>query len=155
MDRSEVSPLPAGYTTSIRSWRNTSNWTNQQATLQLPQTSWTRCRKLSKYNRDYWQILNSCVHCWKSVNIREKLQHSSDPTNIKYNCVVLLLRQINWLFIHASKYFFIDHHCKTQSEFLDLLVKGKIYKTSRRWWRSNVRGAAVTGSPTQPMVPNL
>ena len=35
----------------------------------------------------------------------------------KYNWVVLFLSQLYLLFIHASKYFLIDHHCKTQTEF--------------------------------------
>ena len=34
--------------------------------------------------------------------------------NIKYNCAVLFLRQFMYsLFMYASKYYPIDHHCKT------------------------------------------
>ena len=32
---------------------------------------------------------------------------------MKYNCAVLLFKEIYWLFIYASKYFLIDHRCKT------------------------------------------
>ena len=44
-----------------------------------------------------------------------------------YNIVVLFLRQMYQLFIYASKYFLIDHHCQTQTQFSDLLTKIKIY----------------------------
>ena len=57
----------------------------------------------------------------------ENYQRSSAPPNIKYNCVVLFLSQLYLLFIHASKYFLIGHYCKSQTEFSDLLAKGKIY----------------------------
>ena len=50
-------------------------------------------------------------------------------TNIKYDCVVLFMSQLYFLFIYVSKYFLIDHHCKTQTEFSDLLAKGKLYRT--------------------------
>ena len=58
----------------------------------------------------------------------ENFQRSSALPDIKYNCVVLFLGQLVFLlFIYASKYFLIDHHCKSQTEFSDLLAKGKIY----------------------------
>ena len=57
----------------------------------------------------------------------ENFQRSSTPPNIKYNCVVISLGQLYLLFIHASKYFLIDHHCKSQTELSDLVTKGKIY----------------------------
>ena len=57
----------------------------------------------------------------------ENFKRSSAPPNIKYNFVVLFLSQLYLLFIYASKYFLIDHHCKSQTEFSDLLSKGKIY----------------------------
>ena len=47
--------------------------------------------------------------------------------DMQYNCRVLLLSLLYWLFIYASKYFLIDHICKTQSEFSDFLEKGRIY----------------------------
>ena len=56
----------------------------------------------------------------------ESIQRSLAHPNIKYNCVVLFLSQLYWLFIYASKYFLIDHDCKSQTEFSDLLAKGKI-----------------------------
>ena len=51
---------------------------------------------------------------------------------MKYNCVVLFLSQLYLLLIYAPKYFLIDHHCKGQTEFSDLLAKGKIYWCSHR-----------------------
>ena len=57
----------------------------------------------------------------------ENFQHSWAPPNMKYNCVVLFLGKLYYLFIYASKYFLIDNHCKSQTEFSDLLAKGKIY----------------------------
>ena len=57
----------------------------------------------------------------------ENFQHSSALLNIKYNCVVLFLSQLYLLLIYASKYFLIDHHCKSLTEFSDLLAEGKIY----------------------------
>ena len=42
----------------------------------------------------------------------EKFQCSSALPNLKYNCAVLFLKEIYWLFIYASKYFLIDHHYK-------------------------------------------
>ena len=55
----------------------------------------------------------------------EKFQCSWALLNIKCNCVVLFLGQLNWLFIYASKYISIGHHCKIQSEFSDLLEKSR------------------------------
>ena len=46
---------------------------------------------------------------WKSeqsLGILEKIQRSLVLPNIKYNCVVLFLSQLYWLFIYASKYIF-------------------------------------------------
>ena len=57
----------------------------------------------------------------------ENFQRSSAPPNIKYNCVVLFLSQLYILLIYASKYFLKDNHCNSQTEFSDLLAKGKIY----------------------------
>ena len=37
--------------------------------------------------------------------------------------LVLFLSQLYLLFIYASKYFLIDHHCKSQTEFSDHLGK--------------------------------
>ena len=56
----------------------------------------------------------------------ENFQHSSAPPIIKYNCVVLFLCQLHLLINYALKYFLIDHHCKSQTEFSDLLANGKI-----------------------------
>ena len=42
------------------------------------------------------------------------------------------MSQLYLLCIYASKYFLIDHLCKTETEFSDLLAKGKIYWTSSR-----------------------
>ena len=50
----------------------------------------------------------------------ENFQRSLAPPNINYNCVVLFLSQLYLLFIYASKYFLIDHHCKSQTEFIDV-----------------------------------
>ena len=41
-----------------------------------------------------------------SLGILKKMQHSLVLPNIKYNCVVLFLSQLYWLFIYASKYIF-------------------------------------------------
>ena len=57
----------------------------------------------------------------------ENFQHSSAPPNVKYYCVVLFLSQLYILFIYAYKYFLTDQYCKSQTEFSDLLAKGKIY----------------------------
>ena len=54
------------------------------------------------------------VCCWKSINITafpkltgKKIQHSSTAlSGIKYNCAVLFLRQMYWLFMYASKHIF-------------------------------------------------
>ena len=46
------------------------------------------------------------------------------------------MSQLCLLFICASKYFLIDHHCKSQTEFSDLLAKGKIYWCSRRAYQT-------------------
>ena len=54
----------------------------------------------------------------------EKFQCSSALLNIKYNCAVLFLKVMYWLFIYASKYFLIDRHYKT----LD-----RIYWFPRKW----------------------
>ena len=62
----------------------------------------------------------------------ENFQRSWALPNIKYNCVVLFLSQLYLLFIYAFKYFLIDHHCKSHTEFSDLFAKGKIYWCSRR-----------------------
>ena len=49
------------------------------------------------------------VHFWKSVNISGipkttgKFQHRLALPNIKYNCAVLFLRQVNYLFNYAPK----------------------------------------------------
>ena len=56
----------------------------------------------------------------------ENFQRSSAPPSIKYNYVVLFLCQLYLLINYASKYFLIDHHCKSQTEFSDLLANGKI-----------------------------
>ena len=61
-----------------------------------------------------------------SQDIMEKFQCHLAPPNIKYNCVVLFLSQLYLLFIYASKYFPMDHHCKNQTELSDFLEKGKI-----------------------------
>ena len=41
-----------------------------------------------------------------SLGILEKFQRSSALPSMKYNCVVLFLGQLYWLFIYASKYIF-------------------------------------------------
>ena len=41
------------------------------------------------------------------------------------------MRHLYILFIYASKYFLIDHHCKRYVRIYDLLAKGKIYWCSR------------------------
>ena len=56
----------------------------------------------------------------------ENFQRSSAPPIIKYNYVVLFLCQLYLLIDYASKYFLIDHYCKSQTEFSDLLANGKI-----------------------------
>ena len=56
----------------------------------------------------------------------ENFQRSSAPPSIKYNYVVLFLCQLYLLINYASKHFLIDHHCKSQTEFSDLLANGKI-----------------------------
>ena len=87
---------------------------------------------------DISRFSNSHVHCrnlWicePSWGIMENFQGSSALPNIKYNCVVLFLSKLYLLCIYASKYFLIDHHCKSQTEFSDLLAKGKIYWCSHR-----------------------
>ena len=46
---------------------------------------------------------------WKSepsLGILEKIQSSLVLPYIKYNCVVLFLSQLYWLFIYGSKYIF-------------------------------------------------
>ena len=63
----------------------------------------------------------------KYFNIRAIQGHNGKLPNIKYNCVVLFFSQLYLLFIYASINFLIDNHCKTQTEFSDLLAKGKIY----------------------------
>ena len=67
-----------------------------------------------------------------SWGIVEKFQRSSALPDIKYNFVVLFLRQMYWLFIYVSKYFLIDHHCKRYVRIFWSLAKGKIYWCSRR-----------------------
>ena len=41
-----------------------------------------------------------------SLGILEKFQQSLALPNIKYNCAVLFLCQMYWLFVYASKYIF-------------------------------------------------
>ena len=52
----------------------------------------------------------------------ENFQCSLALPNTKYNCVVLFLSQLYLLFINATKYILIDHHCKSQTEFSDLIA---------------------------------
>ena len=56
-------------------------------------------------------ILNMCTvgNLWisePSLGILENFKHSSGLPNIKYNCIVLFLSQLYWLFIDASKNIF-------------------------------------------------
>ena len=41
-----------------------------------------------------------------SLGILEKFQRSLGLTIIKYNCVLLFLRQMYWLFLYGAKYIF-------------------------------------------------
>ena len=71
---------------------------------------------------------------------KQHVQYSSALPYIKYNCVVLLLGQLYKVFIYACKYFFVNQHCKTQSDFFDL-EKGKFDSTFCRGvkiWREQV-----------------
>ena len=45
---------------------------------------------------------------------------------------MLFLKELYLLFIHASKYFLIDHHIKIKPEFTDLLANDRIDWTSVR-----------------------
>ena len=49
-----------------------------------------------------------------------KIQHSSALRNTKYNCVVLFLSQLHWLFIYASKCIFPLYDLFDKAEFLAL-----------------------------------
>ena len=57
-------------------------------------------------------------------------KRSSAVPNVKYNYAILFWKELFWLFIYASKYFLIDHHCKPFTEFTDLLANGRIDWTS-------------------------
>ena len=56
------------------------------------------------------------INLWtsaSSLGTLETLQCRSAVPNIKYNCAVLCLSEMYWLFMHVSKYFLIDGYCKT------------------------------------------
>ena len=65
----------------------------------------------------------SHVQSWKSINIRATLWHtqkipcSSTLPNIKYNCVLIFLRQMYWLCCQI--HFPTDHHCKPHHNSLN------------------------------------
>ena len=42
----------------------------------------------------------------------ENFQYNLAVPNIKYNCAVLFLKEMYWLFINACKYSLIYHDCK-------------------------------------------
>ena len=54
--------------------------------------------------KTHFLLENLCIS-ESSLGILEKSQRSLVLPNIKYNCVVLFLSQLYWLFIYASKYF--------------------------------------------------
>ena len=66
-----------------------------------------------------------------SMSKQEKFKCRSAYPNIKYNCAVYL-SQLYWLFIYTSKYFLIDHHCKTIVKIFWFPRKGQIYWTPYR-----------------------
>ena len=56
------------------------------------------------------------INLWtsaSSLGTLETLQCRSAVPNIKYNCALLFLSEMYWLFMHVSKYFLIDGYCKT------------------------------------------
>ena len=60
---------------------------------------------IHRFSNRKW-VLTMCTvgNLWisePSLGILEKFQHSSALPNIRYNCVVLLLSQLYWLFIYA------------------------------------------------------
>ena len=59
-----------------------------------------------------------------SLSQLESFQCSLTLLNLKYNHAVLFLKEMYWLFIYNSKYFLIDHHCKTLE---------RIYWYPRKW----------------------
>ena len=69
-----------------------------------------------------------------SLGILENLQCSSAVPNIKYNCVVLFLSQLCWLYIYASKYISIitDTHTKIWTEIMIMSFLGRNYWSSCR-----------------------
>ena len=54
----------------------------------------------------------------------ENFKCSSAVPNVKYNCAILFWKELYWVFIYASKYFLIDHHCKAFH---------RIYWSPRKW----------------------
>ena len=75
------------------------------------------------------------------LGILEKIQCSFSLPNIKYNCVVLFLSQLYWLFIYASKYIFpIFQHCtispiKQNCVLFIHSVYGDIFNLQIWWWK--------------------
>ena len=52
----------------------------------------------------------------------QNIESSLAVPNIKYNCVAFIFRQINWLFMYASKYIssYTTNVKPTQTEFAEL-----------------------------------
>ena len=64
---------------------------------------------------------------------KEKFQHSSDLPDIKYNCVLLFLNQLYWVFIYDSKHIFSQiPMLKCEQKLLILSFLGRNYWSSVR-----------------------
>ena len=62
------------------------------------------CEEICKFWLDFTMVVYGIVQNFK---------RSLAVPNVKYNCAILFWKELYWLFIYASKYFLIDHHCKT------------------------------------------
>ena len=65
----------------------------------------TPCRNFTDFPTGMWTVGNLWIS-EASLSQQEKFQRSSDLPNIKYNCVLLFLNQLYWVFIYDSKYIF-------------------------------------------------
>ena len=74
---------------------------------------------------DFYQCMWLLEYLWINIiAILLNFQSSSSVSCTKYNCAVLFLKEMYWLFICAFKYFLTHHHCKT----LD-----RMYWFQRKW----------------------
>ena len=81
-------------------------------------------------------LLQYCTTAFSIRDIPEyagKIPRSSALPSIKYNYVLLFLRQMYWLLIYTSKYFLIDQPCKFQSELNEMIQNRNVCYSGSRY----------------------